>query len=645
MLSDYMSKKKINYLIPESSAFFQGHRNQFFSLKRKSFQITSNYPDFTTRNINIAKYKKVFLKSINNLIRLRKGDGGDYNLLNENQLIINKVRLVDSKNEDVSGSFTLYPKSALCKKNNCNTYFDIRESRPCGHKDSDPWEQLTIAAFCDDCGRLLPLHYMTNLNHNCEECNSEKSMAKLYWRSFDQPSSFKVICIKCGALKPLFFFHCDHYERKIDFHRSSLEKKKFRGVPVRANAIYHPFVITIPDIPSIEDGNQTTKLDSVARVFSEAFSDIVSNEIEEVVIYSNEFLTEMRNSKDFWELPRIKLTCEDLDIEQQKLVDLRDNEIIKVIRNVLRTSFDKIRSGADEDKLKKRYGIDIISKLVSTLKELEYTEKDYQGMLLINTAFSQVSSNVNIPSHQSYLSKYKNKGMNILNQLNIYDVYHISNLKMIQAELGYIEGSTRRKPLLFDTFRDFESRDKHTVYVRDFLTEGIVFQLNKSKIFQWIKKNNPSICSTFDIDENKTGNASFAKIIKNEECVKQIEILLHTFSHLLIQKSTEHTGLDVNSISEIIYPKSASFLLYSTNSINIGGLEFTFDEALMDWLSEIQELAKSCPQDPACLLNEKGSCNACCYVPEFVCERFNNDLDRSSITGKTERIDVGFLDV
>jgi hypothetical protein len=112
---------------------------------------------------------------------------------------------------------------------------------------------------------------------------------------------------------------------------------------------------------------------------------------------------------------------------------------------------------------------------------------------------------------------------------------------------------------------------------------------------------------------------------------------------MLMQQSTVHTGLDIQSLSEKIYPAIASVFIYATNPINIGGLESTFDIDLQNWLKKMVELSSDCPQDPSCMLDEDGACNACSFAPEFVCTFFNQDLDRSTLVGKSKRYEWGYL--
>ncbi len=146
------------------------------------------------------------------------------------------------------------------------------------------------------------------------------------------------------------------------------------------------------------------------------------------------------------------------------------------------------------------------------------------------------------------------------------------------------------------------------------------------------------------LPEGIKARVHYRDVIKNDaNCNKAVNTLLHTYSHMLIQQSTIDTGLDIQSISEKIFPNIGSIFIYSTNSINIGGLEYTYDYHLEDWFSRVKELATDCPQDPGCMIDEGGACNACSYIPEFVCFNFNQDVDRSTLVGGSDRFVKGYL--
>ena len=183
--------------------------------------------------------------------------------------------------------------------------------------------------------------------------------------------------------------------------------------------------------------------------------------------------------------------------------------------------------------------------------------------------------------------------------------------------MGSWRVSTRREIPLFSPIETRRNGNKKpTGFLRRFKTEGIVFKLNPGRISEWLISN-----GIISGDFTKGMNPSLALrtlVQSNEYIEREVYKLLHTFSHLLIQQSSIDTGLDSQSLSEIVYPALFSILIYSTSNINTGGIEYTFDNHMPDWLHRIDELAKDCSQDPACMEDEGGACNACLFVPQYL---------------------------
>jgi len=632
--------------IPESSCFFQGHIGQFFSRKFNkslSFRIQSNYSDLDTLNeFNVEKYRPVFSRIINRKIALRKQDGGDFHEINPDEIKIEAVKLIDNvDDEGACGWFEIYPPTALCTKDNCHHYFTLKEGRKCGHKDTDPWEQFTFLAFCDECGRLLPLHYMTNIFHDCKKCGEKKGLSKLRWtRGKDDISSYKIKCKRCGNEVGLYFYDCDHTIRQTGERLSNCEKNRFRGVPARANAIIHPLVISIPDIPQEDEIDKSGRKTIQGKSLSEAFTYFFGYDIEESKLYLPEFKDALLNEEDFWRLPKVNEILEDISDELEMEISDKNqlirNQFLKIIKRILKSAKMSIQDGANEEKIKKRYGLEFIEKALNYVKDIDFDENDLQGLNLLCSnnpeKREEPKSFLGDGDYDSWLCEY-----------GLKKVVHYPDLTMVQALLGIIEGSTRRekKPLLFRAIETGKRDNKKpTVFVRNFQTEGILFQLDYNKILDWLQENGVSTAASIESDIE----TQFRHLMLHDpDCRNAVNKLLHTYSHMLIQQSTIDTGLDIQSLSEIIYPKTASVFIYSTNSINIGGLEYTYDYHLEDWFSRMRDLAGDCPQDPGCMVDEGGACNACSYVPEFVCCNFNQDIDRSTLVGGSERFAKGYL--
>ena len=641
-------KDDFSHSISESSCFFQGHTKQFFSRKFNqylSFRIQSNYSDINKINdFNIEKYRSVFSQIINRKIASRITDGGDFHNINPNDLKIEAIKLIDDqKEEGVCGRFEIYPPTALCKKDNCYQYFELGKKRNCGHKDTDPWEQFTFLTFCDECGRILPLHYMTNIFHDCKKCGVKQALSILRWtRGKDDIGSYKIKCRKCGNETGLYFFDCDHTVRKTGQCLSKRPKKRFRGIPARSGAIIHPLVISIPDIPQDDEidrksGKKTTQ----GKALSEAFNYFFEFESEEAKLRLPEFKNALLKEENFWKINKVaeivKDILDDTDIRPEG-TQFNQNQFLKIIKRVLKIANISIQDGEDKGKINEKYGIDIIKKSLNSVKEINFDENDLEGLNLL------CSTNIGKKEKpNSFSSDYKIW----CDEFGLKKVIHYPDINMVQALLGVIEGSTRRDPVLFKPIETGKfNQQKPTVYVKNFYTEGILFQLDCNKILKWLQENQNHVKPGIDVSlpEGIKARVHYRDVIKNDaNCKKAVDTLLHTYSHMLIQQSTIDTGLDIQSISEKIFPNIGSIFIYSTNSINIGGLEYTYDYHLEDWFSRVKELATECPQDPACMIDEGGACNACSYIPEFVCFNFNQDIDRSTLVGGSDRFVKGYL--
>ena len=187
-----------------------------------------------------------------------------------------------------------------------------------------------------------------------------------------------------------------------------------------------------------------------------------------------------------------------------------------------------------------------------------------------------------------------------------------------------------------------KAENKINIYAYPFQTEGLMIDLDKIKIVNWLIDNNKLIIDGETIT-NRISSYDEAKEILfklEDSSYEEVKKLLHTFSHVLISRSSLYTGLDVNSCSEIIFPKSGAFVIYSTSNINIGGFKFVFENSLKDWFDEVKLDVYDCIFDPTCI-QEKGACFSCLHLPEYVCSEFNEALDRDVFIGEN-RYDVGF---
>jgi len=618
--------------IAENSAFFQGHIDQFFSSEHYSFRVTSNFGDYNkTDELNIKRLKPAFAKEMNRYISQRNLEGANIPHVDPNTLRVEALKLVDSNERYVScGEYEIYPNSAICTKDGCSQYFTITEGKKCGHNPNTDWRQITFLSFCEDCGWLMSLHYNTNIMNPCPQCNEPNGLSKLSWTKRDDLRTYKVQCTRCHAPpKRLFFYDCSHNNEE----RSTLPRVKFKGMTARASAIVHPKVISLPEItPGAEVGGSRARFQQ-GRLVSEAFADFFPG-LTEQLLYLPAFKLEILRDEEFWLSKKVSENCEQLNLDRSEKEAWLLSDFLKLIHSLLIHAKTFINLGSDPSSIKEQYSITNLAAALDEVKEIETDEKDWQGYFLLTlNAEDQDTAKPKCPP-EDYSSWLRSFGLSRIDRK--------PNLRMIQALLGIIEGSTRRDPILF---RPMISRKKNepVVYIRDYFTEGISFELSYEQLVKWISVNKNGIDPNIVINRAHGSQAAYNNaLLSSERCKKAVETLLHTYAHMIILQSTIDTGLDERSLSEMIFPKTASIFIYSTSSVNIGGLEYTFNYHLEDWLQRIKELAANCPQDPACMKDEGGSCNACAYVPEFVCERFNLDLDRSALVGGGN-FDVGYF--
>lgn len=143
-------------------------------------------------------------------------------------------------------------------------------------------------------------------------------------------------------------------------------------------------------------------------------------------------------------------------------------------------------------------------------------------------------------------------------------------------------------------------------------------------------------------------------------------VLLHTLSHLIMNRLTFECGYSSAALRERLYVSNdekepmAGLLIYTAagdSEGTMGGLvrmgqpgnlEPVIQQALME--------ARWCSADPVCIeMGTRGgqgpescnlaACHNCALVPETACEEFNRFLDRAVVVGKVDERGLGYFDV
>lgn len=113
--------------------------------------------------------------------------------------------------------------------------------------------------------------------------------------------------------------------------------------------------------------------------------------------------------------------------------------------------------------------------------------------------------------------------------------------------------------------------------------------------------------------------------------------LLHTYSHVLMKAIAEHSGLDLGSLGEYLFPADLAFVVYRNGTTmdlgNLSALWRNENERFLKHLLEPKNLI--CNSGSLCDANPKnpGACPDCILVPETSCIAMNQLLSRSVLRG------------
>lgn len=197
-------------------------------------------------------------------------------------------------------------------------------------------------------------------------------------------------------------------------------------------------------------------------------------------------------------------------------------------------------------------------------------------------------------------------------------------------------------------------KDKIVIPILRNENEAIVFKLDPLRVLAWLCIN-----KFIDMPENKITSKEeahaylykrliFAQVPEDEIVrLKPIDYLedknvlssimvfrlIHTYMHVLLQSGKSLLGLDVDSMSEYIFPSSLAGAIYVSKlqGGGMGALIAAFDNDLARWLRNTYDRANTCLYDPVCS-HHTGACHACVFL-KFSCRHFNHCLSRNVLTG------------
>lgn len=598
-----------DYDFPAYSALFNAVDKSIFIRDKLANQVNYIKRDQNDLNLKIRNEKRlvnILFKEIQNAYNDRIIN---YNLKfrmldsdsDKEKLTIVKFLISESDGEikKESGYYHVFPRVFRCKK--CNHYVALNKSewenfnpQNCPHCGGE-YTQVSILAFCEQCGII------ETVSATCPDCHSKE--LELNMVEEESPGTWRFICKDCGHPFNYVAYQCKHEQ---PFNKENIcdeDPARFKFINVRRGGLFKSCVKTTVDVPENENKND-------------------SEYIDEIIIADYFNMWDSLNLEKGKEVSQAKQLMRLLD----KFPNEEDREFLDI-----------------PEKFEKADQLESLLKAIRNEYNENFSLSDVSDYLILKGSVLQDNS-LNISLNDSFDQYYDisyDKYSNFLDKFGIGDITYIPSIQLITSSYGYIKGINKfyEDSFIphFEPHRTYEGALK--VYSYPYETEGIMFDLNKLKLANWLLVN-------FKPDEKLFTSEDDARdyLFNLEESTEEffaLKDLIHSFSHILIKRSSLYTGLNEDSCGELLFPKVGAFMIYSTSNINIGGFLFVFENSMFDWFDDIEWDVKECIFDPLCM-DDGGACFSCLHLPEFVCSHFNKNLDRDVFLGKTDRFIKGY---
>lgn len=593
--------------------------------------LPGSWVDFTqsgggvTYAVHVDNWNSVQLTGINNKRLLR---------------VVNQ-RVHEFSNASPDGSASLVNFSSVINEDNYDVLTPkVSDQIGAIHTSVKPW-----VFVCNSCGRVRQYYsYDEFKRREHEPCECGKHMTQLRMIRFckcgyadgifvpkcstpghgtkymaRRGSGLDFVCTKCGK-KAALPFYCPECNQRLDIK------------PALDSSHYFPFTLSLIDL-----------LDKRKDVFLDNESD---GRGEKVVIAQYLKLIPQQLYADI--ISKGKVTQED-EFESQLLLEAEalrlgglDDATIQMVLDAKRKSNPGGKVFEAIDKVGNGISVMSIDDLKPIAEEImEYDELMNAKVVLSLAEAENDAEIVNDGIKPDY--------MGISKELGFSNVQLCSGVPIVFSAYGY----TRKERNAAEGVKLHgfpQEMAKKNIYATRLETEGVLFELDRKKVLDWLLLN--SLLSTSDLPQDMSEYGMklwfldrihldritpFSEIEELDTCgmiTKRIYTLLHSISHALISEASEICGLDKSSISEYILPNIPAVFIYCSNSqgFNMGALYSAFQAHFDRWMKRARAKSRKCIFDPVCISKEK-ACAGCLFLNEVSCQHFNKDLDRGYLCG------------
>jgi hypothetical protein len=231
--------------------------------------------------------------------------------------------------------------------------------------------------------------------------------------------------------------------------------------------------------------------------------------------------------------------------------------------------------------------------------------------------------------------------LNASKLLGIANVRIINDFPLALCAYGYTRTSRDPSRTIITPF-PVDDRGRIPVFALNSETEALWFQLDPSRVVQWLRSNGIATEGLEPKDDQQAWAWLYAKVegvgqsprepAYSNPAAVAIRTLIHTMSHIFLRR-IEWSGFAPSSVGEYLIPASLSFILYANRhaETKIGGLTTLYEQRLNTWIWDAVQAGQECIYDPICT-DDGGTCAGCTHR-EHNCVHFNRELSRATLYG------------
>lgn len=304
-------------------------------------------------------------------------------------------------------------------------------------------------------------------------------------------------------------------------------------------------------------------------------------------------------------------------------------------------------SGLDEetiDRMVAQSGLDdkVAAPLTGPAQVIKQVEKDATSIAMAVCETRQTLDDLKKYATGDMADLYANKYSCALKMAGLERVDLIEKFPVLNGQYGFSRGDHEPGSSRLRAFTN--NNGNYVVYGEIAATEALLIRLRPEVVVGWLAKKG------LDVELGETPRASYENILRAmgpeleiSKIYKEVETLIHSYSHRMVRQSSVYAGIDRNALSELLFPTALAFVTFATprGDFVLGGLQAMFEHDLHTVLNRVVFDESRCALDPGCSLNPSGAaCAVCLHLGEPSCRMFNTRLDRKTLFGEKGYFEV-----